>query len=397
MTYQQLAPFGGGPVSLGQLVAARNAGRSASPAPAPVSKWDVLRDLGVARRAFGLSDRDLSVLQALLTFLPGDQLSGEGQIVFPSNARLSERSHGMAESTLRRHLAALVQAGVLLRRDSPNGKRYARRSGDGGISRAFGFDLAPLHRLSGRIASLAEQTRTESAERRALREDCVLLLRDCAALVLCLQAEGIQIDPVDEQLHLSRRTLRRKLDRSALEALRAELLALQESLLSTLPQDEPLESTAEAPLVTSEMSGSGSQNERHHKNSEKEDTESNPPVRLATIRHVCPELKSYSQTGLNNWEDVIGTSKTIAPMIGIGRAVWNEACTAMGPLNSAISVGYILQRLDKIKSPGGYMRQIARKARSEAFSLRPMVASLLTAVNSTPFPGTKALRPSLQN
>lgn len=379
MTYQQLAPFRGGPVSLGQVVAARDAGRA--PVPAPVSKWDVLRDLGLARRAFGLSDRDLSVLQALLTFLPGDQLTSDNQIVFPSNARLSERSHGMAESTLRRHLAALVQAGLLLRRDSPNGKRFARRSGDGVISRAFGFDLAPLHRLSGQIAAIADHTRAEAAQRKALREDCVLLLRDCAALISLLAAEGITHDAAEDQLRLNRRTLRRKLDIEALEHLRAELLVQQNTLLGELPQQDLTEHTPEPIPVTPKIGASDSQNERHQDNSKIEDIETNPPVRLTTIRHACPELKSFSQEGLRSWQDVIATSTMIAPMIGIGQAVWNEACNAMGPLNAAVSVGYILQRMDRIKSPGGYLRHLARKARSDVFSIRPMVAALLTAVN----------------
>ena len=46
---------------------------------------------------------------------------------FPSNNKLRSRAYGMSEPTLRRHLASLVKAGLLIRRDSPNGKRYARR------------------------------------------------------------------------------------------------------------------------------------------------------------------------------------------------------------------------------------------------------------------------------
>ena len=62
----------------------------------------------------------------------------------PRHATLSDRAHGMPESTLRRHLAALVRAGIILRHDSPNGKRYARRGEGGEITDAYGFDLTPL-------------------------------------------------------------------------------------------------------------------------------------------------------------------------------------------------------------------------------------------------------------
>jgi len=101
---------------------------------ADVDKWAISRDLTQARVAFGVTDRDLVVLAALLSFYPEKMLrAGQGIIVFPSNVSLSERTHGMAESTLRRHLAALCKAGLILRHDSPNGKRYAAkdRAGQG--------------------------------------------------------------------------------------------------------------------------------------------------------------------------------------------------------------------------------------------------------------------------
>ncbi len=53
-------------------------------------------------------------------------------------------TQGMPASTLRRHLAVLVDAGLIVRRDSPNGKRYARKNRAGAIELAFGFDLSPL-------------------------------------------------------------------------------------------------------------------------------------------------------------------------------------------------------------------------------------------------------------
>lgn len=74
-------------------------------------KWELLRDLCTARRAFEVTDRDLAVLNALVSFHPNTALSdNDSLIAFPSNIALSERAHGMAESTLRRHLAALLAA-----------------------------------------------------------------------------------------------------------------------------------------------------------------------------------------------------------------------------------------------------------------------------------------------
>ena len=87
-----------------------------------VNKWTVLRELGVARKAFGLSDRTLTVLQTLLSFHSETELSVNAgpPIVYPANATICERLNGMPCSTMRRHLATLVSTGLLIRRDSPN-------------------------------------------------------------------------------------------------------------------------------------------------------------------------------------------------------------------------------------------------------------------------------------
>ena len=71
----------------------------------------------------------------------------------------------MSEPTLRRHLAALVEAGLIIRRDSPNGKRYARRV-DEEVAQAFGFDLAPL---VARAAEFEERLQAAQAAQRRLR------------------------------------------------------------------------------------------------------------------------------------------------------------------------------------------------------------------------------------
>ena len=72
----------------------------------------------------------------------------------------------MPASTLRRLLAVLVEAGLIVRRDSPNGKRYARKGRGGGITLAFGFDLAPLVVRAEEFERLAQEI---EAEVRAVR------------------------------------------------------------------------------------------------------------------------------------------------------------------------------------------------------------------------------------
>lgn len=119
-------PFGRRPVTLGLIssqVTAKNIDVDAK-----VSKWRVFRDIREAKKALGATDRALAVLNALLTFHRDEELTGEGNlVVFPSNEQLIRRANGMPPTTLRRHIAVLVDCGLIIRRDSPNGKRFARK------------------------------------------------------------------------------------------------------------------------------------------------------------------------------------------------------------------------------------------------------------------------------
>ncbi len=110
-----------------------------------VDKWRVFRDIGDARTRLGLQDRALAVLNALLSFFSchGNRAVTRPNRV-PSNAQLSARANGIAGTTLRKCLGTLVEAGIIIRKDSPNGKRYARKSGEGDIEDAYGFSLAPF-------------------------------------------------------------------------------------------------------------------------------------------------------------------------------------------------------------------------------------------------------------
>ena len=154
-------------------------------------KWHVFRAICAARARLSVSERALAVLDALLTFHPGNRHStGEDLVVFPSNRQLSLRAHGMAPATLRRHLAVLVDAGLIVRRDSPNGKRYARKDGAGEVEIAFGFDLSPLVARAEEFESLAEAVRAEERALKRVRERITICRRDIAKMIVTGMEEG---------------------------------------------------------------------------------------------------------------------------------------------------------------------------------------------------------------
>lgn len=390
MQHISTTPFGRRPVAAGHL-AQRALAEAPLPATAP-DKWAILRDLTAARAAFGISDRDLAVLSALVSFHPHLQLAeGDGTIVFPSNAALGERTHGMAESTLRRHLAALVRAGLVLRHDSPNGKRYAARGMDGGLAVAFGFDLRPLLVRATEIAAAAEAARAASLRLKRLRESVVLRLRDASKLIAFGEELGGNWDALADHARLMARSLRRKLDAAALEALGLEAADLLEAVNARL-----------SPVESEEMSGNALESERHIQDSNRLLSESEPsseqeglaeaeapePDRavpklpLYLVLKSCPDLLDYAPHGVDSWHELVGVADFVRPMLGISADAWREARATMGDGAAAVTLACILQRASEIRSPGGYLRSLSAKAAAGGFSPGPMVMALLRADNT---------------
>ena len=267
-----VTPFGGRRVSIAEIQAIE-ALEGDEGAGQACDKWAVLRDLNVARGAFNVSDRDLSVLNALLSFHPTTTLDpDEPLIVFPSNRKLAERAHGMAESTLRRHLGALVRAGLIHRHDSPNGKRYVRRGQHGEIAIAFGFDLAPLVAQAEEIAAIAERTRVAAMRLQLTRERTSLRLRDAAKLLELAVEEGRARLTDIEALAASRRAVRRKSSQEELEAVEADLEVLTDRLKEMLE-----------PPATEKMNASDVHSERHQHNSKPDITDTGKVSKIVCV------------------------------------------------------------------------------------------------------------------
>jgi len=265
-------PFGRRSMTLGMLASQQQA-EAIAPDQA-VDKWKIFRALCEAKPLLGLSDRALAVLNALLSFYPGNEMSAErGLVVFPSNVQLSIRAHGIAPATLRRHLAALVEAGLLLRKDSPNGKRFARRDGEGEVDQAYGFNIAPLIARAGEIQLLAAQVAADRELFRATRERLSLCRRDIAKLIETALEEGVSGDWM--MVHGHFRALVSAIPRSPsihdIEPIVEEMEMLRQEVINLL----------ETRLNSTKMHGNESHAERHIQNS---DTESKSDLEPASIR-----------------------------------------------------------------------------------------------------------------
>jgi replication initiation protein RepC len=398
--HSSTTPFGRRSLTLAHVASQVIA--KARPPEKAVHKWQVFRAICTAKARIGVSERALAVLDALLSFHPETTLSGEGLIVFPSNQHLALRAHGMAPATLRRHLAALVDCGLIIRRDSPNGKRFARKGQGGTIEIAFGFDLSPLVARAEAFESWAEEVRAEERALKLVRERITLCRRDIAKMIATGIEESVPIRrtgplPADwADVHKLYRGVLDRIPRSAarqeLEPIAAELTLLAEEVLSLL----------EIHVETHKTSVNESQNERHIQNSkpnplpdlepgfrESQGGRSEPQSQpsslpsqgfpLGMVLEACPDIIDYAKGGggIVNWRDFLAVAMVVRAILGISPSAWEAAQSAMGELPAAIVVAAILQKGSSVNSAGGYLRELTRKAEADEFTIGPMLMALI--------------------
>lgn len=428
-------PFGRRAMTLGML-ASQAIAKTVSP-EASIDKWKLYRSLCEARPKLGISDRSLSVLNALMSFYPKTELSGsESLVVFPSNAQLSLRTHGMAETTLRRHLAALVEAGLLTRRDSPNGKRYVRRNGEGAIGEAFGFSLAPLLARAGEIETIAAQVTAERLLLQRMRERITLVRRDIAKLIETALEDDLRGDWMRYEAEYRQQVLAlpRVATPEILTSALSALEALREEILNCLEQQ----------IIFKNSAGNADQTERHKQNSKPDSTsdfeprfESKPggndsmraetsengqpssdgvrskgimpmdnmppagkdrqrrpgpelanqphkPYPLGLVLQACPEIIPFGPGGvISNWRDLMTAAVVVRSMLAVSPSAYEKACEVLGPENSATVIACILERSGHINSAGGYLRDLTRRAERGEFALGPMLMALARANGHT--------------
>lgn len=396
-THTATTPFGRRPMSLGMIASQVTA--QSTPEGATVHKWHVFRDIKEARLALGATDRALAILDALLSFHPETAFYGDSAlIVWPSNEQLIGRANGMSPATLRRHLANLVDCGLIVRRDSPNGKRYARKGQGGEVEQAYGFDLSPIVARALEFKERAEAMRAEKKAYKVVKERLTITRRDVVKMIEAGIEEGVPGNW--GSVHIEYQTIIGRLPRTAshqvLETVAAELDDLWTQIRDVL----------ESFVKSQNLNANESHTERHIQNSNTEskiesehrsgikseesgraggsDNLRSLPKRelpLGIVLDACPNLLWLVKGGggIQNWREFLATADLVRPVLGISPGAWEDAQVAMGEQQAAITLAAIYQKSGQIKSPGGYLRNLTNRSKDGKFSTWPMIMALLRA------------------
>lgn len=347
------------------------------------TRWHLLDLVRTCRQRLTLRDRDIAILRGLLSLLPAsatpDQL-----VVFASNRVLIERCDGIDERTLRRRISHLQSRGLLHRRASPNGKRYQIRD-DVAARITYGLDLAPLFEIQTHLEALADECRREAQRIKALHS----MIRDA------LFKRAASVCP--EQLEAVHRALRRVLGSDQLQKMLDQI--------KQIPLDEPAHLSETGYSLTSKMTASNGQDDRHIQSSDKEIFESETVEVISEENHtensvsktsqldkaditvsecidLAPTAKSMAITRPQCWEDLITLSDSLAPAIGLKKPLVHDAQKRLGRHGYALAVLGLVEAYGRIRNPEAYLSALIKRAASQSLDLVRMFRSLVKPVLS---------------
>jgi replication initiation protein RepC len=373
----------------------------------------------------GLSPRLVHAVDWLFRFTqPQDWGRGGRPIVWPS-ASMQQEALGLSATQTKALNRALIEAGAITMKDSPNGKRYGLRDRAGQITEAYGFDLSPIAARHAEFVRLAEDARAERAELGRLRrratiarkgiaqiletaaeydlqgEDWAALARETRTLVQALRRVERP-----EEVALGVESLERR-QRTARECLENLLSAARGSPAEAVdsdplgPENRPHQDTYKASLNPQAdtvianrtcSSGSGETVPEQAAPGQPAEPQGGKPaaparaegtvLRLSTeeLVRLAPRLRPYLTTATPTWPVVVDAADWLRGELGVSKSLWGEACLAMGREEAAIAVAIVSAKPAGHfrSSPGGYFHGMVAKAKAGELNLARTIWGLRT-------------------
>jgi replication initiation protein RepC len=364
-----------------------------------ITNKHLLKAAAYAAKALELKPKERQVLTELALSFGGQQLAA-GLLCWPSNAHLSDRTN-IPERTLGRVLSGLCRQGLIVARESANGKRFPIKNSKGEIVDARGFDLTPLYARALEFADQCKEIEVEAKLRRQLRGDLTaarnivrdLCAADTAGLLTTIAARfDVLANPQprcasSQELAAAAEAFvtladdARDILYAASESSEMTGCARQIDLHSKQDTKFPIEdckqdrSDATAPPVSPKQSACGANeafrekrdgivrhNERSTVNAEK-----SIPKDLDLWRGACPELEHFDP--VRSIEQAAATGAELLRACGLAQRGFDGAARDIGPVNAGLVALFVYQRHadgeraggTPIRSPGGLFVSLTRE------------------------------------
>ena len=368
-----------------------------------------------AASRLGLSQCLVHVVDWLFRFTqPQDWGRGGRPIVWPS-ASLQQEALGLSATRVKAINRALIEAGLITMRDSPNGKRYGRRDSRGNIVEAYGFDLSPIAARHAEFVRLAEEAREERELMGRLRrratiarkgiaqiletaaeygfqgEEWSQLARDTQGLAMAVKRpEKPEVMVVGvESLERRQKAARKRLE-SLLKVVDSDPLGSENGphQYTYKPSPNPGQDTVAAPETCNEPAGqviSSSSASVRQEPAEKGRVLKLHPDELVRL---APRLKPYLHRPSPTWPDLVDAADWLRHDLDVSKPLWGEACLAMGREQAAIALAVVSTKdpAHFRTTPGGYFHGMVAKAKAGELNLDRTLWAMRRAAEPKPPP-----------
>ncbi|NTJ35994.1 replication protein C [Agrobacterium rhizogenes] len=370
--------------------------------------------LQVAKRyasAIGLKAAKIALIDQLFAFSMAIDWSDTQTIpvVWPSNELLARRL-GIKISTLKYHLAGLVEAGLICYSDHPTYQRRGRRSEDGGIIEAYGINLSPIAARYSELLNLADAADFEARSCKGLSNRRTVLRRGIAAII---EAARQELGSLDEEWNallarLDRLRERRALGSveladvvEALEALHTEAVELLQSLYDSRDSNtgvakiRPLQTTAETPNSESCNEERNCADAQYIDKScakdamayEEKPLDTPPPskrktqppeldddivnISLPLLRSAFGHLFEMVPEVFGHWAVFRSSGGLLCRLCYINPQVYQEAMEVLGQDLAIVALALTAERNanGSVSNPGGYLRELVNRGRQGTLRL----------------------------
>lgn len=376
------------------------------------SPGQLLAAFKAAAPRLGLSPRLVHAVDWLFRFTqPRDWEKGSRPIVWPS-ASMQEEALDLSESQAKRLTRALIEAGLVTMKDSPNGKRYGRRDPGGRIIEAYGFDLSPVAIRHAEFVRLAEEARVERAAMGRLRRRATIARKAIVQLLETAEEYGFANEEWESLAHQTASLARSLRGLECVDEMQAGVASLEcrqqmarerlETLLKNVemnplgrenathqhnynPTPNPDQDTViaakncsregEGPLpetsASPALAGAGSQPKRPDKGMVH-------GIRPDELVRLTPRLKPYLPRPNPTWPEIVDAADWLRHDLGVSKSLWGNACLAMGRELAAVALAIVsTKEAEHFRTtPGGYFHGMVAKAKTGELHLERTVWAL---------------------
>ena len=323
---------------------------------------------------------------------------------------MQQAALGLSQTQVKRLNRALIEAGLITMKDSPNGKRYGQRDPKGHIVEAYGFDLSPLAMRHAEFMRVAEEARAERAamgrlrRRATIARKAIIQILETADEYSCNGEEWRILAHETVELARSLRGVERpdemeagvaSLERrqlAARERLEGLLRAVETDPLGTgnephqynyKPTSNPDQDTVitsntrsgagDTMVPQSPASGSGKKSERDREHG----------IHPDELVQLAPKLKPYLRRPDPVWSDLVDAADWLRHDLGVSKSLWGDACLAMGRELAAVALAIVLTKEPEHfrTTPGGYFHGMVSKHIAGELHLERTVWALRRAID----------------